>query len=398
MTTLTQDPDASIPIRLAAPSALMSMSAADKDVLVACYATLDRIRGANGLYLASPSADYSKAWVRDNVYEVMPYADKASHHYEETYRSLLDILRRHEFKIDSIVRAKPSDRDAYIHARFHPETYREFEEPWGNKQNDATGAFMWGIAQGIKNGKPLLRDERDRRLVQKLVKMHIALQYWDDQDNGMWEENEELHASSIGASLAGLRALKQVGFDVPQDAIARGEAALAALLPRESPGKETDLALLSLCWPYNVVTPEQRHLILQQVEERLLRERGVIRYEGDSYYSKLSMKHGRDRPRAFYHGDEAEWTFGLPWLSLIYRHMAAASHPNGDPTSKSAAASRLWSARADHFLERTAAVQNEDGSLPELYFAGSEEFNPNTPLGWSVAMYIMALEAKARSA
>ena len=27
---------------------------------------------------------------------------------------------------DSIIRAKPMHRDAYIHARFHPETFREF--------------------------------------------------------------------------------------------------------------------------------------------------------------------------------------------------------------------------------------------------------------------------------
>lgn len=355
------------------------MSADDQAVLAASYATLEGIRGANGLYLASPSADYSKAWIRDNVYEVMPYADKATPHYEETYWSLLDILRRHEYKIDAIIREKPSHRDAYIHARFHPVTLREFNEPWGNKQNDATGALMFGIAQGIKHGKRILRDERDARLVQKLIKMHVALRYWDDADNGMWEENEELHASSIGAVLAGLRALRDIGFDVPQEALTEGERALAALLPRESPSKETDLALLSLIWPYRVVTPEQRRLILHHVEDRLLRERGVVRYEGDSYYSKLADIHGRDKPRGFYHGDEAEWTFGLPWLSLIYRDMG-------------------WTARADHFLERTRRVENATGSLPELYYARSADFNPNTPLGWSVAMHIMALEAKARSA
>lgn len=352
--------------------------ARDADILSACYEILAGMRGANALYLASPSADYSKAWIRDNIYEVMPYLNKPTEHYIETYHSLMDIMRRHEHKIDAIIRERPFDRDAYIHARFHPETFHEFSEPWGNKQNDATGAFMWGVAQGIKMGKPMLRDDRDKRLMQKLVHMHAALHYWEDADNGMWEENEEVHASSVGAVLAGLRAMREVGFDVPDDALAKGEAALAALLPRESHGKETDLALLSLCWPYRVVTPEQRRLILEQVEKKLLRERGVIRYEGDSYYSKLGEKHGRDRQRSFYRGDEAEWTFGLPWLSLIYRDMG-------------------YHARADHFLERTRRVQNEPGSLPELYYAKTGEWNPNTPLGWSVAMYIMALEARPRS-
>lgn len=377
MTSLTPDPHASALLHRAVLSASPSVTGHERETLAALYATLERMRGANGLYLASPSADYSKAWIRDNVYEVMPYVDKTTSHYEETYNSLMEILRRHEYKVDAIIREKPSHRDAYIHARFNPETFREFQEPWGNKQNDATGALMWGMAQGIKHGKRIVRDERDRRLVQKLIRMHHELEYWDDPDNGMWEENEEVHASSVGAVVAGLRALREVGFDVPQESIDRGVEKLDRLLPREADSKPVDLALLSLIWPYRVTTPEQRRLILHNVEKKLLRQRGVIRYEGDSYYSKLGEKHGRDRPLPFYHGDEAEWCFGLPWLSLIYREMGAPE-------------------RADHFLDRTFRVQNELGSLPELYFAKSDRWNPNTPLGWSVAMFILAIEAKGR--
>jgi len=376
MTSVTQGPDAFAASPQAAPRSRSPFEIErDRETLAACYIVLESLRGANGLYLASPSADYSKVWIRDNVYEVLPYADKPSPHYAETYRTLLDVLRRHEWKIDAILRGKPRERDAYIHPRYHAETLREFTEPWGNKQNDATGAFLWGLAQGLKHGQPILRDERDRRLVQKLIRMHIALRYWEDADNGIWEEGEELHASSVGAVVAGLRAIREAGFEVPQEAITRGEEALRRLLPRESASKETDLALLSLIWPFRVVTPAERAAIMKSVETRLLRERGVARYEGDSYYSRLSMRHGRDKPREFYHGDEAEWTFGLPWLSLCYRELG-------------------WEARAEHFLSRTRRAQVAPGSLPELYLAKSDEPNPNTPLGWSVAMFILALEAQ----
>jgi phosphorylase kinase alpha/beta subunit len=269
MTSVTDPTHAHTP--LGALSASPSVIGAERATLDACYATLDRLRGANGLYLASPSADYSKAWIRDNVYEVLPYADKRTPHYVGTYRSLLDILRRHEYKIDAIIREKPEDRDAYIHARFHPATFHEFDEPWGNKQNDATGALLFGIAEGLKRGQPVLRDARDRRLVTKLIEMHVALEYWHDADNGMWEEGEELHASSVGAVLGGLRASASVGFEVPREALTRGEQALAKLLPRESRSKETDLALLSLLWPMRVVTPEQRRQILHTLEAKLLR-------------------------------------------------------------------------------------------------------------------------------
>ena len=346
--------------------------------LEASYATLEAIRLPNGLYLASPSADYSKVWLRDTVYESLPYLDKLTPHYERTYWSLLDILRRHEWKVDAILRQKPAERDAYIHARFHPETLREFNEPWGNKQNDATGAVLFGIAQGLKHGKRILRDERDRRLVQKLVHMHAALCYWEDADNGMWEEAEEVHASSLGAVVSGLCAIREQGFDVPQESIDRGRAALDALLPRESVTKRADLALLSLAYPYRVLTHEQRRKVVHNVEKHLLRSRGVIRYEGDSYYSPLAEEHGRDKPWEFYHGSEAEWTFGLPWLSLIYRE--AGNHQ-----------------KADEYLERAAAVEQGLGNLPELYYANTDMPNPNTPLGWSVAMHVLAIEAKLRA-
>lgn len=349
------------------------------DLLGAGYATLDRLRLPNGLYIASPSADYSKVWLRDTVYEVMPYLDKPGTRYQVTYWSLLDILRRHEWKIDAAIREKPRERDMYIHARFQPETLREFNEPWGNKQNDATGAILFGIAEGLRVGKPVLRDERDRRLVAKLVRMLESLRYWEDPDNGMWEEAEEVHASSVGACLGGLLALRKQGFDVPAHLIQHGRDALDRLLPRESATKPVDLALLSLCWPYRVVTPEQRAKIVKNVEKRLLRTRGVLRYQGDSYYSTLAEEHGRDKPWEFYHGTEAEWCFGLPWLSLIHREMG---HDR----------------KADHYLRWTAMVNKGPGCLPELYFANSDEVGPNTPLGWSVAMHMMALEAAGHQA
>lgn len=350
----------------------------DAGRLGACYRGLDRIRLPGGLYLASPSADYSKAWIRDNVYEVLPYVDKATPHYEETYWRLLDIHRYHEWKIDAIIREKPANSEAYIHARFHPDTITEFDEPWGNKQNDATGAFLWGLAEGLRHGRAVIRDERDRRVVQKIIQMLGALRYWEDPDNGIWEEYEELHASSIGACVAGLRAIRREGWDVPESLIQHGQEALRKLLPRESESKRTDLALLTLIYPYRVVNAETRRRIVNDVEKHLLRERGVIRYQGDSYYSPLSYEHGRDQPWEFYHGTEAEWTFGLPWLSLAHREMG--NHE-----------------KADAYLERTFGVELEPGNLPELYYAGTSKPNPNTPLGWSIAMEILAIEARDRA-
>ena len=53
---------------------------------------------------------------------------------------------------------------------------------------------------------------------------------------------------------------------------------------------------------------EQKDSILHNVEYHLLKERGVIRYKGDRYYNK-----NKDEV-----SEEAEWTFGLSWLAIIY--------------------------------------------------------------------------------
>lgn len=49
--------------------------------------------------------------------------------------------------------------------------------------------------------------------------------------------------------------------------------------------------------------------------------------------------------------------------------------------------------KADDYLAWAARLQNAPGELPELYFAASSESGPNTPLGWSIAMHVLAIEA-----
>src|SRR6185312_1602273 len=93
--------------------------------------------------------------------------------------------------------------------------------------------------------------------------------------------------------------------------IQKGKKVLEELLPRESKTKFTDLALLSLIWPYDVVSEKMAREILENVEYHLLRDRGVFRYKGDRYYN--ANEDGWS--------EEAEWTFGLSWLAIIYQRM-----------------------------------------------------------------------------
>jgi GH15 family glucan-1,4-alpha-glucosidase len=329
---------------------------------------LKSLRGPRGLFMASRPGvitGYDKAWLRDNVYTSLAFEvieDRES--VRELWRALLDIFLRHEDKIVWATEHRPLETWQYIHARYHPETFDEYWEEWGNKQHDAVGAILFKLGELELQGWGIFRNADDVRIAQKLVDYLANLQYWSDPDSGMWEENEEVHASSLGAVVAGLKKIAKLeSIHIDLDMISRGEDALREILPRESHSKFADLSMLSLIYPYNVVEPKVADAILDNIEYHLVRDRGVIRYKTDRYYNK--NKDGWS--------EEAEWIFGFPWLAIIYHRMG---HPE----------------KAKNYLEKALDLLDPDtGELPELYYANSAKANENIPLAWSESMLITAM-------
>lgn len=328
---------------------------------------LKSLQYKSGLFAASKKevhTGYDKAWLRDNFYECLAFEVIGDWDtVEKTYDAVLEIFLKHEEKIDHAIEKKPEHKHQYIHARYHPETFDEFWEDWGNKQNDSIGAVLFRIGELEHHHKRMiLREEDHVRIVNKLVRYLESIHYWCDDDNGVWEENEEVHASSVGACVAGLKSIQRLPqIHVPQWLIDKGQETLNSLLPRESKTKFVDMALLSLIYPYNAVTDRQRDEILENVEYLLLRERGVIRYKNDHYYNK--------NPDGY--SEEAEWTFGLSWLAIIYSMIGDAK-------------------KAAFFVDKMLSVTTRHG-VPELYFSNSPKHNSNNPLGWAESLFIVAL-------
>jgi phosphorylase kinase alpha/beta subunit len=320
-----------------------------------------------GLFLASSKnveTGYDKAWLRDNVYEALAFEYAGEWDVvTKAYHTLLDIFDKHIDKINWATTNKPFESWQFIHARYNPETLEEFWESWGNKQHDAVGAVLFKLADLEAKGKSVLRNKNDRRTVQTLIYYICNVEYWHDADSGMWEENEEVHASSIGAVLAALKKWQEVGgMDVDQHAVDRGEAALLKLLPRESESKFTDLALLSLIYPYNIVSSAMATQIVENLVYHLAKDKGVMRYKFDHYYNKNSDGYS----------EEAEWCFGLSWLAIAYKKLGNQQ-------------------KATEYLEKATDTITKDGKIPELYFSHSDKANENNPLGWSESMYVVAM-------
>jgi len=333
------------------------------------YKSLRGLRQPNGLYIASTGNYYRQfCWLRDVFYQSLPELKTNPKNYEQTYHTLLDWFHKVEKKYKKfsflIKHPNPKYSYRYLHARVTP-NMEEVHEHWQNKQNDIYGEMFYGIALGEKAGLNIIRNDKDKEIINLMVKALEAIEYWHDNDSGLWEENEEMHASSIGACVSGLKALKEIGFDISDELINKGIESLNKLLPRESPSKEVDLALLTLIYPFgDVIDDAMKAIIVENVESMILRNNGVLRYIGDWYFNTCSSGGTI--------GSEAEWTFGLAYLGMYY-----TQKNNLD--------------KAKHYLERILNLV-EDGNVPELYFGGTDKPNENTPLGWAVAMTILLYE------
>jgi len=350
-----------------------------EDILEKHLNNIRALQAPSGVFMASRtdvSTGYNKAWLRDNFYTCLAFEEIEDWGtVKKVWKALLQIFIKHKDKINWAVQNRPYATYQYIHARYNPETFEEFWEEWGNKQNDSIGAILFKIGELEEKGVKIIETQEEKEILQILVNYLGTIEYWHDLDNGVWEEYEEVHTSSVGACLAGLRSISKTGLaQVPMELIGKGGEALEKLLPRESKSKFADLAQLSLIYPFNIIPELTARDIIRKIEYHLEKDRGIIRYKNDKYYNK----------NADGVSEEAEWCFGFPWLSIIYRKWAEDGMKFGDITDSDDAK------KANEYLEKSFKTIYED-QVPELYYSDSDKPNDNVPLGWSESLLVVAL-------
>ena len=327
-----------------------------------------KLRTSTGLFTASAhdvATGYNKAWLRDIYFMTLgfKYAGEMDV-VTSTAKALLRVLSKHKEKISMAAGSKPFETWQYIHARYNPETFEEYWEEWGNKQHDAVGEVLYLIADCENSGNSVVETDEEKELVQLLVNYLHTIEYWHDPDSGIWEENQEVRASSIGSVVCALKSASKLSYvSIPEGMIEKGEQALRALLPRETDTRFCDLALLTLIFPFEVTTEEETKKILENVEYFLTRDQGVVRYRNDRYYN--NNKHDG-------YSEEAEWSMGLAWLAIIYAKLGNIE-------------------KMKEYLKRCEDTVNKDGLIPELWYSHTTQSNDNTPLGWAESMYVVAL-------
>jgi hypothetical protein len=383
-----------------------------------------------GLFSAAAGDDpefrltgYQNVWTRDNVHvahALWATGDRAA--AVRAVSALLTFYSRHRRRFVDILEDRvdpwsPMDRP---HVRFDGETLKENPERWAHAQNDALGYLLWITCKLLRAGDleptPEMLD-----LFELLVKYFDAIEYWQDEDSGHWEETRKIEASSIGTVVAGLRELRDWQAEAEpapalppvESLIERGEAALDEILPAEciQPDPEKirpyDAALLFLISPLGVVEDAMADQIIADVRTHLMGEHGIRRYIGDSYwcanYRDLLSAEVRttdfsedmsERDQLLNPGEEAQWCIFDPILSVIFGQRYQAS---GDKAA--------FEQQIRHLRRSLSQLTKDeppfpDYRCPESYFLEQGRWVPNdiTPLLWTQGNLKLALHAMHNSA
>jgi len=364
---------------------------------------------------------YSHVWVRDNIY--VAYAHYAAGQVEiakQNLETLLAYFKKYRWRFENIINgvANPADGMQRPHIRFDGMGLKEVEEQWAHAQNDALGYFLWFYCKLVNEN--VINLSFDKLEVLCLFPLYFqGIQYWQDEDNGHWEEVRKIEASSIGTVLAGLREFRQLlqsraegedtipfGLTLQQleELITRGTTALTEILPAEclqiQQKRDCDGALLFLIYPLRVVGDEMAAVIINNVRETLQGEIGIRRYEGDSFwcadYKQKFKENERTvdfsqnmevRDRALNSGEEAQWCIFDPIMSIIFGKRYQRYKNLRDREQQI------------HYLNRSLCQLTPENSpfgaykCPELYYLENGRYVPNdsTPLLWTQANLWLAL-------
>ena len=386
------------------------------------------VRLPSGLFSASSAGDaiassgYANVWVRDSVYVAFAHhVSGAPDVAAGVARALAAFFSRHRHRFDDIISGAvdPADVANRPHVRFDGRTLAEISgERWAHSQNDALGYFLWLAATLAASGG--LEPEPDASSVLALLVRYLeAIRFWQDEDSGHWEERRKLSASSIGTVVAGLEAFLALAregnpawrrrieppvADLAGALVERGRQALDAILPHECAQISTlknrryDAALLFLLFPLDVIDDdEMAALVLHDASRFLAGGHGIRRYLGDSYWAPdydIRLPPG-DRTRDFSDdmeardallpriGDEAQWCLFDPVVSAYYGQRFLRTGAAADRERQTL-----------HF-NRSLSQVTADWRCAELYYLRHGEYvpNPHTPLQWTQANLLMAMQA-----
>ena len=369
---------------------------------------------------------YSSVWVRDNIY--LAYTHYLIGQTEIAVRnveSLIAYFQKFKWRFEGIIEGKvdPNNVMQRPHVRFDGHNLSEIDQPWEHAQNDALGYFLWFYCK-LAREKLIALQPKNLEILALFPFYFQAINYWQDEDSGHWEEERKIEASSIGVVVAGLKSLKLlltdpnlatdcqykdklVTAEFLDELICMGIAALNNILPAECiqpnpKNRQYDAALLFLIYPLQVVEEEMALRILKLVINNLQGDYGIRRYLWDSFWCRdykdlpeeirTSISSEREQwlnehGRKLKEKEEAQWCIFDPIVSVIFGLKFQKTRQKEDLQQQTI------------YLNRSLGqITGKDCELgfkcPELYYLQNDRYVPNdaTPLLWTQANLRIALK------
>ncbi len=350
----------------------------------------------NGFFPASPyPGNYNAYWPRDSVYIAEAVGGKRKKKY---YKGFLKLMKKMEKKIDKIVYEKKRHEDhEYIDPKFmitgEKVVGKEDDlEEWGFVQHDAVSLNLYKIIE--EEEKENFLSDREKKLVKKLADYVKNCWIYHPDDNSVWEEHKKIHSVSIGLMKKALeKVMEYYGTDEYEEEIKNMEKFVKKervyngylvdfLWEKEYDGREgpkIDFNVLMFSYPLNAFSEYLTYDILKNtinvIEEKLVKEFGVKRYEEDVY------KGG------------GEWLIGNQFLSLAYLDLFKRFKKE------------KYLIKAGEYLKKTEQSVTKRLELPEqivdknlgeklVYLPLIKRYGvrEQTPLLWSHAMYLINLK------
>jgi len=331
---------------------------------------------------------YNACWIRDGYWVATALAKENPVVAINFYHWVLNVFKKYEWKLDKMIKyPELVAENEVIHPKFD-ENGNEFDEEWGWNQLDAIGVVLYGITQLEKKGYKVIRGESDRKVLAKASAYLENAWKYHNKDNSVWEEEKEIHAASLAAMIAGIKGLKEIGI-IKNDEVTKDMWNFLETYRKIGNvyidhGKKEFGADLStmLVWSVGLVKTKDFLPTVKHIEKHLLGDKGgVKRYLNDRYFS--------------HDNQEGQWTLGALWLSQFY---AKLFKETGKIEFKN---------RSLFYLRTMTKAITEDGYLPEQILPTGAESTyeavplPHinrygnarmTPLAWSHAMYLLAVE------
>ncbi len=290
---------------------------------------------------------------------------------------------------------------------------RELPEEWGHAQNDALGHFLRVQHEAIVRGHISMTDDDITQLGYHARYLE-AINYWEDEDHGCWEEQPKRNNSSISIAKQGLEALIRTMGRINEDAITipepNGRMSIDRIeelvdkarhvLDRDLPNecvqgdkwRGPDAALLIPVWTGAIKGP-QADEIVQYV---LQGSKGVTKFnDWHEHIPGLKGELGIKR----YHNDKY-WNGGLDPQWLLFNSMVSSIEGRKHQQDWDSKSEQL---QVDYFNDSLMQITTNPNNptmfaVPELkHVAGWDngnpiwEVNPNTPLLWAAANHKMMI-------